>query len=189
MGCSLHRRRQSCSRGTSCPTPAGETLDFPPRSSPWEAAKQTWVLWLPLLQSQQQQTSPEAQLPWVAGSIPHPWLCRPAPQGHFKRLGLHQIPVPKCPSRALGRRHSPRCQSLYCHAVVGNPSSQKNPPNPLGAITPRALHRQNTHLAIYTICDVKCLSDNSLGTAALAISSVKYFQNPKVLREKSSYFD
>lgn len=166
---------------------------IPTQIQPWRgtrgAAKQTWVPCLPLLLSWQQQTPPEVQLPWVADSIPHPQLWRFVPQCHFKRPGLHQIPVPKPPSRAQGRRHSPRCWSLHCCAAVGNPNSQTNPPNPLGAITPRALRRQNTHLAIYMICDVKCLSDNSLGTAALAISSVKYFQNPKVLREKSSYFD
>lgn len=114
-------------------------------------------------------------------------LCTPLPQCHFKRLGAPSHSCPQIPLQTTGRGPSPRCWSLHCHA--GNPNSQENPPNPLGAITPQALHRHNTHLAIYMIHGVKCLSDNSLGPAALAISSVKCLQNPKVLREKSSYFD
>lgn len=169
------------------PRAAGETPKFPPSSSPEGQLSSHGCSAYPSCSPKSSSKHPQRHNCLGCRQHPSPWLCTPLPQCHFKGLGLHLIPVPKSPSRPRGRRPSPRCWSLHCHA--GNPNRQENPPNPLGAITPQALHRHNTHLEIYMIHGVKCLSDNSLGPAALAISSVKYLQNPKVLREKSSYFD
>lgn len=126
-----------------------------------------------------QQNPREARPPWTADSIPHPWLWRLAPQGNFKRQDKQQgtdtcaqipleLPLLRC------CLPSPAAIQIQLRSRT---------------ITPQAPCRRNIHLAIYMIRNVKRLSVSSLRTAALAISSVKYFQNPKVLREKSSYFD
>ena len=102
----------------------------------------------------------------------------------------HQIPVPKSPLQSAGRAGTPRTIRAAIATLLSAITAARHIPQlRSSAITPQALCRQNIHLAIYMICNVKRLSDSSLRTAALAISSVKYFQNPKVLREKSSYFD
>lgn len=110
---------------------------------------------------------------------PSPRLWRLAPQGNFKRQDKQQG-TDTCAQNPL-ELPLLRCCLPPPAAIQIRVRSR--------TITPQAPCRRNIPLAIYMIRNVKRLSVSSLRTAALAISSVKYFQNPKVLREKSSYFD
>lgn len=131
-----------------------------------------------------QQNPPEARPPWAADSIPHPQLWRLAPQSSSKSQEKQQG-TDTCAQSPL-QRAPLELPLLRC--CLPSPAATQIQLRSR-AITPQAPCRQNINLAIYVIRNVKRLSDSSLRTAALAISSVKYFQNPKVLREKSSYFD
>jgi len=190
-----------CSEGHLLPPPSvWEPFDFPPRCGPYgmaEARQQTGMGGLghpSCYPSNGQQTPPGAQPPWTADTIPHPWLWRLPPQGNFKRQGKqrgpHQIPVPKSPLQGAGQAGPARTIGAAIAMLLFVIAAARQIPQLRSrAITPQAFCRQNIYLATYMIRNVKRLSDSSLRTAALAISSVKYFQNPKVLREKSSYFD
>lgn len=111
-------------------------------------------------------------------------------QRQGKQQGSHQIPVLKSPFQSAGWAGSACAAGAAIATLLSAiPTARQIPQLRSRAITPQALCRQNIHLAIYMICNVKRLSDGSLRTAALAISSVQYFQNSKVPREKCSYFD